>query len=696
MAVIWHKALLIEDSEHKALCIVEECELIVGLLGMLTLQLQDDNFAKWSFQFRSVLEGYDLFVYFYGTNVYPPKYVISLDNGVTKEITDAYRQWIKIDMALLSLPIVTLGDEAIEYVVGSKTTYEAWTHLCDQYATVSRARINHLKTELHTIKKGTDSIEKYILRLKHPKDQLLAAGESIYENDLIVAALAGLPAEYNMIRTVIVAALAGENISENDLIIAELAGLPAEYNMIRTIIVTRESPITLKEFHEQLLSAKKIFYQGGSSTQNDSNFNRSAGFVGQYKKPPGNMVVINLRMVHLVEVHLGILVLIGMGANPPSSFTATDASAYSEFNAIQAWIMNTCATHHMTGDMVNLNMVTPFEGDQKITVGNGKCLLVKNTVQSILEHFYAINLKYFQSDGGGEYMIKKFKNFLASNGILSYHHQGHLLLGIGKIVLVLVLQYKHLHNILFIPLQIPILCCLPTVLHTLEGYTAVLSIQDSIEITTFRSAIIHDHWRNAMVEEFNALQKQGTWELVPPPTDRNIIGSNWVYKTGQDEMEVPCYVWYAQDGMRRLFRSAFGVGQHSSIRSSNGHIGSGCVKLGEVFDMQDMDPLTFFSGLQITYKENEDLFISQSKYVKDLLKKTFMDSSKPCSTPCKPHTQLLKDERTPLVDPTLFRSLVEALQYLTFTRPDIDYAINYACQFMVTPTYTHFCLVKRI
>ncbi|CAN6680567.1 unnamed protein product [Malus baccata var. baccata] len=203
---------------------------------MLTLRLQDDNFAKWSFQFRSVLECYDWFVYFDGTNVCPPKYVISLDN-------------------------------AIEYVVGSKTAYEAWTHLCDQYAAVSRARINHLKTELHTIKKWTDSIEKYILRLKHPKDQLLAAGESIYENDLIVAALAGLPAEYNMIRTVIVAALAGENISENDLIIAELAGLPAEYNMIRTIIVTRESPITLKEFHEQLLSAKKIAEKSPYSVQ---------------------------------------------------------------------------------------------------------------------------------------------------------------------------------------------------------------------------------------------------------------------------------------------------------------------------------------------------------------------------------------------------------------------------------------------
>ncbi|KAB2616347.1 hypothetical protein D8674_022935 [Pyrus ussuriensis x Pyrus communis] len=143
---------------------------IDGFLGMLTIRLQDDNFAKWSFQFRSVLEGYDLFEYFDGTNVCPPKYVVSVESGVTKEITAAYHEWIKTDKALLSLLIATLGDEAIEYVVGSKTAHETWTQLTDRYAT-------------------------YLLRLKHLKDQLLAAGESISENDLIVAALAEFRAQ---------------------------------------------------------------------------------------------------------------------------------------------------------------------------------------------------------------------------------------------------------------------------------------------------------------------------------------------------------------------------------------------------------------------------------------------------------------------------------------------------------------------
>lgn len=73
-----------------------------------------------------------------------------------------------------------------------------------------------------------------------------------------------------------------------------------------------------------------------------------------------------------------------------------------------------------------------------------------------------------------------------------------------------------------------------------------------------------------------------------------------------------------------------------------------------------------------------------------------MVSCKSSPTPCKPPTQVLKDEGIPLSDPTEFQSLVGALQYLTFTRPNIAYAVNYASQFMSNPIDVHFQLVKRI
>lgn len=96
-----------------------------SLLGMLTIRLQEDNFVKWSFQFRSVLEGNDMFDHFDGTYVCPRRFVFIEDSGITTEVTTVFKEWIKRDRALVSLLLATLGDEAVEYVVGCKTAHEA-------------------------------------------------------------------------------------------------------------------------------------------------------------------------------------------------------------------------------------------------------------------------------------------------------------------------------------------------------------------------------------------------------------------------------------------------------------------------------------------------------------------------------------------------------------------------------------------
>ncbi|XP_020412069.1 uncharacterized protein LOC109947077 [Prunus persica] len=130
--------------------------------------------------------------------------------------------------------------------------------------------------------------------------------------------------------------------------------------------------------------------------------------------------------------------------------------------------------------------------------------------------------------------------------------------------------------------------------------------------------------------------------------------------------------------------------------SSSTLVQSVITDLGEAFDMKDMGKLTFFLGLEISYLSNGDIFVNQAKYLRDLLKKATMVECKPCSTPAKPYQQFLKDEGVSLQDPTPYRSLVGALQYLTFTRPDIAYAVNSVCQFMTAPTDIHFGAVKRI
>ena len=73
-----------------------------------------------------------------------------------------------------------------------------------------------------------------------------------------------------------------------------------------------------------------------------------------------------------------------------------------------------------------------------------------------------------------------------------------------------------------------------------------------------------------------------------------------------------------------------------------------------------------------------------------------MTSCKPSSTSFTSISRLTPTQGQPLSDPTPFRSLVSALQYLTFTRPDLSFAVNQVFQFMHNPTNVHLMAAKRI
>ena len=101
-----------------------------------------------------------------------------------------------------------------------------------------------------------------------------------------------------------------------------------------------------------------------------------------------------------------------------------------------------------------------------------------------------------------------------------------------------------------------------------------------------------------------------------------------------------------------------------------------------------------FLGLQIYYRSSR-FFVHRRKYALDLLAKFNMSTCKPCSTPFVSLSQLRKDDGVPLFDPTPSRSMVGGLQYLTFTRPDLSYAVNHVFQFMHQPTNHHLVAAKR-
>nr|GEU96843.1 hypothetical protein [Tanacetum cinerariifolium] len=112
------------------------------------------------------------------------------------------------------------------------------------------------------------------------------------------------------------------------------------------------------------------------------------------------------------------------------------------------------------------------------------------------------------------------------------------------------------------------------------------------------------------------------------------------------------------------------------------------------FSMTDLGPLNYFLGVFVT-RDTSGMFLAQQKYATEVLEHAGMLTCNPCRTPVDTDSKLSADG-DPVFDPTLYRSLSGALQYLTFTRPDISYAVQQVCLFIHDPREPYFSALKRI
>lgn len=113
------------------------------------------------------------------------------------------------------------------------------------------------------------------------------------------------------------------------------------------------------------------------------------------------------------------------------------------------------------------------------------------------------------------------------------------------------------------------------------------------------------------------------------------------------------------------------------------------------FEMTDIGEMSYFLGVEV--KQMQDgIFVSQKKYAEQILNKFKMKDCKPVVTPADPGMKLSVDSTRESINPTLFKSLVGSLRYLTITRPDITYAVGLVSRFMEKPKQDHLIAAKRI
>ncbi|KAK6159097.1 hypothetical protein DH2020_006411 [Rehmannia glutinosa] len=113
------------------------------------------------------------------------------------------------------------------------------------------------------------------------------------------------------------------------------------------------------------------------------------------------------------------------------------------------------------------------------------------------------------------------------------------------------------------------------------------------------------------------------------------------------------------------------------------------------FEMSMMGELNFFLGLQIKQCQ-EGIYISQSKYTKELLNNFGIEEGRTVSTPMATKVKIDKDEKGKSVDESKYRGMIGSLLYLTTSRPDILHAVCLCARFQSNPKESHMSAVKRI
>nr|GEY91802.1 uncharacterized mitochondrial protein AtMg00810-like [Tanacetum cinerariifolium] len=199
-----------------------------------------------------------------------------------------------------------------------------------------------------------------------------------------------------------------------------------------------------------------------------------------------------------------------------------------------------------------------------------------------------------------------------------------------------------------------------------------------LEPSSVATALADPDWVAAMQEEMQQFYHQQVWKLVPLPAGKITIGTKWILKNKRDARGIVVYV----DDI------IFGSTNKSWCDEFE-------VLMKGEFEMSAMRELTFFLGLQVK-QLSDGIFISQDKYVKDMLKKFDMESVRTATTPYEVPKHKSKYEPDDAVNVHLFRSMIGSLMYLTASQLDIMFAVSACSKHQVSPLTSHLNAVKKI
>nr|GFB84376.1 hypothetical protein [Tanacetum cinerariifolium] len=211
-----------------------------------------------------------------------------------------------------------------------------------------------------------------------------------------------------------------------------------------------------------------------------------------------------------------------------------------------------------------------------------------------------------------------------------------------------------------------------------------------VEPKRVHQALKDPSWIEAMQEELLQSKMQKVWIFVDLSHGKRAIGTKWVYRNKKDERGI-----MVRNKARLV---AQGHTQEEKINYEESAFLYGNIE-EEVYVCQPPgfeDPDHPDKVYEVVKQKNDVIFISQDKYVAEILREFGLTKGKSASTPIDTYKPLLKDPDGEDVDVHTYRSMIGLFMYLTSSRPDIMFAVCACARLQVTPKASHIHAVKRI
>ncbi|XP_075655127.1 uncharacterized protein LOC142625334 [Castanea sativa] len=392
------------------------------------------------------------------------------------------------------------------------------------------------------------------------------------------------------------------------------------------------------------------------------------------------------------------------GKNPPTKLVAmAQASNAALTNNQDPWLADSGTSDHLTANLGNLSVQSQYKGLEQITVGNGQTLPINhigNASPSTKYHNFVLkNVLHVPRIAMNLLFVHKF--CLDNN--CSCHFDAHelkiqdvptgriLYKGLnenGFVVLPEVNPTTHVSSSTPSPSHHPSLLTSPTLIPgslpsssqspTSSSFPASPLVESlpSTTVTSMPVSVLAQNIHPMITRSKDGIFKPkalavSVSKLASKPQIDYTFTEPPTYKIAS-QFPLWCSAMDEEHGKYLVFLLVY-VDDIVLTGNCLSFLQSLIQQLSYEFELKDLGNLHYFLGLQITHT-SKGLFLNQSKYAQDLLLKHNMLSAKAAKIPCA--SNLVLAEGSLLANPHVYRSMVGSLHYLTFTRPDLSFAIH--------------------